>query len=61
MQAKKDRAEARKVAAANAEKYFKEYTEADSALVKAKRDAKANGSFYVDGEPKVAFLIRIRG
>merc|ERR1719454_2283757 len=39
--AKKDRAEARKAAAASAEKYYKEYTDADAALVKAKRDAKA--------------------
>ena len=59
--AKKDRAAARKVAAENAEKYHKEYTAADDALVKAKRDAKAAGSFYVEGEPKVAFVIRIKG
>ena len=59
--AKKDRAAARKVAAENAEKYHKEYTAADAALVKAKRDAKAAGSFYVEGEPKVAFVIRIKG
>jgi large subunit ribosomal protein L7e len=59
--AKKERAAARKVAAANAEKYFNEYTKADADLVKAKRDAKAAGSFFVEGEPKVAFLIRIRG
>jgi large subunit ribosomal protein L7e len=59
--AKKDRAAARKVAEGNAEKYYKEYTAADAALVKAKRDAKAAGSFYVEGEPKVAFVIRIKG
>ena len=38
-----------------------EYQAADSALIKAKRDAKANGAFFVEGEPKVALLIRIRG
>jgi len=59
--AKTDRAASRKVAAANAEKYHKEYTAADEALVKAKRDAKAAGSFFVEGEAKVAFVIRIRG
>ena len=59
--AKKERAAARKVAAENAEKYHKEYTAADEALVKAKRDAKAKGSFYVEAEPKVAFVIRIKG
>lgn len=59
--AKKDRAAARKTAYANAEKYFKEYQAADDALVAAKRDAKAKGSFYVEGEAKVAFVIRIKG
>jgi hypothetical protein len=51
----------RKLAGENAEKYYNEYTAADAALVKAKRDAKAKGSFYVEAEPKVAFVIRIRG
>merc|ERR1712032_647368 len=46
---------------ANAEKYFKEYQAADEALVKAKRDAKAKGNFFVEAEPKVAFIIRIKG
>jgi large subunit ribosomal protein L7e len=58
---KKARAEARKVAAANAEKYFKEYQAADAKLIKDKRDAKAKGNFFVEGEPKVALLVRIRG
>ena len=58
---KKDRAAARKTAYANAEKYYKEYSAADAALVKAKRDAKAAGSFFVESEPKVAFVIRIKG
>ena len=58
---KKDRAAARKVAMTNAEKYFKEFQEADAALIKAKRDAKAKGSFFVESEPKVAFVIRIKG
>jgi large subunit ribosomal protein L7e len=31
------------------------------ALIKNKRDAKAKNSFFVEGEPKVAFVIRIRG
>merc|ERR1719183_3486296 len=58
---KKDRAAARKLASDNAEKYHKEYTAADEALIKAKREAKAAGSFYVEAEPKVAFVIRIKG
>jgi len=61
VKAKTDRKAARAVAKTNAEKYFNEYQATDSALVKAKRDAKANGSFYVEGEPKVALIVRIRG
>jgi len=58
---KKSTAEARKLATANAEKYFKEYQAADAQLIKDKRDAKAKGQFFVEGEPKVALLVRIRG
>merc|ERR1719183_1076253 len=58
---KKDRAAARKTAYANAEKYYNEYSAADKALIKAKRDAKAAGTFFVESEPKVAFVIRIKG
>ena len=59
--AKATRKAARATAYSNAEKYHNEYTAADSALIKAKRDAKAAGSFFVEGEPKVAVIIRIRG
>ena len=59
--AKKERADARKVAAANAEKYYNENLKMDAELVKSKRDAKAKGSFFVEAEAKVAFIIRIKG
>ena len=59
--AKKARAESRKVAAANATKYAKEYAEADQAVVDAKRAAKKAGNFYVDAQAKIAFVIRTRG
>lgn len=59
--AKTDRSAARKLALANAEKYAKEYADADKALVDGKREAKKKGHFFVEGEPKVAFLIRIKG
>ena len=59
--AKTERAAARKQALANAEKYFKEYEAADLKLIKDKRDAKAKGAFFVEAEPKVALLVRIRG
>merc|ERR1719424_2633 len=61
VKAKATRKAARATAYANAEKYHNEYQAADSALIKAKRDAKAAGSFFVEGEPKVALIIRIRG
>ena len=48
-------------ALANAEKYHNEYQKADAALIKAKRDAKAAGNFFVEDQPKVAFIMRIRG
>ena len=59
--AKTDRAAARKAALANAEKYFNEYQAADAKLIADKRAAKAAGSFFVEAEPKVALLVRIRG
>jgi len=59
--AKTDRSAARKLALANAEKYAKEYAAAEQALIDGKRKAKKEGSFFVEGEPKVAFLIRIKG
>jgi large subunit ribosomal protein L7e len=55
------RAKTRKEQYSLAEKYFNEYQAADAALVKARRDAKAAGSFYVEAQPKVAFIIRIKG
>jgi large subunit ribosomal protein L7e len=58
---KADRVVARTAAKASASKYFKEYQEADLALIKAKRDAKAAGNFFVEGQAKVAFVMRIRG
>jgi len=58
---KTDRATARKAAYASAEKFFNEYQAADAALIKAKRDAKAAGNFFVEDAPKVAFVIRIKG
>jgi large subunit ribosomal protein L7e len=60
-EAKKARAAANKLALANAEKYFKEYQAADEKLIADKRDCKAKNQFFVEAEPKVALLVRIRG
>ena len=59
--AKATRATSRKAQYGLAEKYFNEYAAADAALIKARRDAKAAGNFFVEAQPKVAFIIRIKG
>ncbi|ODV57860.1 60S ribosomal uL30 domain-containing protein [Ascoidea rubescens DSM 1968] len=41
--------------------YQKEYFDSERALIKAKRDAKKAGSYYVEAQPKLVFVIRIRG
>ena len=61
VKAKTDRKASREQAKQNAMKYAKEYEAADKALIDGKRAAKKAGQFYVEGEPKVAFLIRIKG
>ena len=58
---KTEHASKRAVALKNAEKYAKEYAAADLKLVNDKRAAKKTGSFFVEGEAKIAFVIRIRG
>merc|ERR1712080_445413 len=42
-------------------KYVKEYAEAERAVIDAKREAKANGSYYVEAQPKLVFIVRIKG
>ncbi|GBG90386.1 hypothetical protein CBR_g50634 [Chara braunii] len=44
-----------------AEQYIKEYRAQEVDLVCLKRLAKLKGGFYVEAEPKVMFIIRIRG
>ncbi|KAL7664696.1 Large ribosomal subunit protein uL30-like ferredoxin-like fold domain-containing protein [[Candida] zeylanoides] len=41
--------------------YQKEYTDAERSVIKAKRDAKAAGSYYVDAQNKLVFIVRIKG
>lgn len=59
--ARKDRVEKRKVYMTNAEKYFKAETDAAAQLIKARRDARKAGDYFVEAQPKVAFVVRIRG
>ena len=51
----------KKDAIAAAEKYAAEYKAADDAQIANRRQAKAQGGFYVPAQPKVALVIRIRG
>ncbi|KAK6198742.1 60S large subunit ribosomal protein [Scheffersomyces amazonensis] len=53
--------EKRKVIFDRAAAYQKEYTEAERSVIQAKRDAKAAGSYYVAAQPKLVFIVRIKG
>merc|ERR1712142_1141734 len=44
-----------------AEKYVKEYRKEELDQLRLKREAKKAGNFYVAAEPKLAFVMRIRG
>jgi len=44
-----------------AEKYAKEYRTAERDEIRLRREAKKEGGYYVPAEPKLAFVIRIRG
>lgn len=46
---------------AKSEKWYKEYLEERKKVIAAKREAKLAGNYYVPAEPKVAFVVRIRG
>lgn len=58
---KKERADARKTATTNAEKYSKEYQDLDRGLIESIRKAKTAGNLHVPSEPRLAFVIRTRG
>lgn len=44
-----------------AETYVNEYKSMENDSIRLRREAKAAGSFYVPAEPKLAFVVRIRG
>jgi len=44
-----------------AEKYVKEYRDAEREKIRLSREAKNSGSYYVPAEPKLAFVVRIKG
>merc|ERR1712196_436888 len=60
-QGKKDKKESRKLIFKRAEKYVKEYRAQEKDLVRMKRHAKVANNIFVEGAPKLAFVMRIRG
>lgn len=58
---KKARRALRSTAFKRAEQYTAEYRAKEREAIRLKRVARATGSFYVDAEPKIAFVIRIKG
>jgi len=44
-----------------AEAYVKQYRDEEADLVRLKRAARAKGTFYVEPEPKLLFVMRLRG
>jgi len=51
----------RRVFLKRAEQYVKEYRTQERSLIRFRRQAKAAGNFFVEPEPKLAVVIRIRG
>ena len=51
----------RKVIFKRAESYVKEYLSKEREEIRLKRAARTSGDFYVPAQPKVLFVIRIRG
>lgn len=58
---KKANKEKRGVIFKRAEKYIKEYRDAEREQIRLARTAKAEGSFYIPAEAKLIFIIRIKG
>lgn len=53
--------EKRGVVFKRAEAYVKEYRDAEREKIRLSRLAKQEGNFYVPGEPKLVFVLRIKG
>ncbi|GAA5992573.1 hypothetical protein JCM11641_002636 [Rhodosporidiobolus odoratus] len=61
LEARKARKAKRQVIFKRAEQYVNEYNKKEREEVRLKRQAKANGDFYVPAQPKVYFVMRIKG
>ncbi|KAI9876416.1 MAG: 60S ribosomal protein L7 [Pleopsidium flavum] len=58
---KKAQKEKRGVIFKRAEKYVKEYRDAEREKIRLARLSKQDGSYYVPAEPKLVFVVRIKG
>ncbi|PKI84709.1 60S ribosomal protein L7 [Malassezia vespertilionis] len=58
---RKARKQKRSVVFKRAEQYVKEYKALEREQIRLRRVAKSKGDFYVPGEPRVAFVVRLRG
>lgn len=60
-EAKKANKTKRKDIFRRAEKYVAEYRAQERSLIRARRQARAHGNYFVEPEDKVVFVVRIRG
>lgn len=51
----------REVIFKRAEKYVKEYRDAEREMIRVSRESKKEGSFYVPAQAKLVFVVRIKG
>jgi large subunit ribosomal protein L7e len=58
---KKARKNRRKIIFKRAETYVREYRNKERSLIKLRRKARSGGNFFVEPEPKLAIVVRIRG
>jgi hypothetical protein len=58
---KKRNSSRRNEAFKRAEKYVTEYRTQERTLINFRRQARNTGNFFIEPEPKLAFVVRIRG
>jgi len=58
---KKHNSKRRAEAFKRAEQYVKEYRAQERSLIHFRRQARNNGNFFIEPEPKLVFVIRVRG
>jgi large subunit ribosomal protein L7e len=51
----------RKVIFKRADEYVKEYVNKEKEEIRLKREARKSGDFYVAAQPKVYFVVRLKG